>query len=217
MEPLTLRPALFIANNTSIKPNHITLLSLILNVSSAFFFIYGTPLSLFLGALVFESSFLLDYVDGTLARLTHSASSLGRKLDFLGGCLYINVVLLSVLISQGLLKGDILLFAVGLIYILFNDLFHFNILPSGELITSNAGTEISGAQKSGLLSSIFYKWGRLKVFFGRFRLTAFPTEIDTLNIILFLAPILGFLFWGTLFGLLAISVQLLTFVIIKKS
>jgi len=215
MEPLTLRPTLLIAKYTRIKPNHITILSFILNITSAIFFFHGTPFSLILGALLFESSFILDYVDGTLARLTHSVSEFGRKLDVLGGYLYSNFALVALLISQGLLKNNFNLFLLGLLYIILNDIFHFGFLNASA---PNDPLNVTDGRyvQSSLLTFLIAKYVALKNFFKRFRLTTFPTEIDTINIILFLAPIFGFLFWGILFGLLAISLQFIMVVLINR-
>jgi len=215
MEPLTLRPTLLIAKYTRIKPNHITLLSLIFNVFSIIFFFQGTRLSLVLGAFLFELSFILDYVDGTLARLTHSVSELGHKLDFLGGCLYSNFTLVALLTSQGLLKDDANLFLLGLIYIILNDVFHFGFLSASAPNDPESVTH-GRYVKSNPLTLLITKYLALKNFFKRFRLTAFPTEIDTINIILFLSPLFGFLFWGILFGLIAISVQFIMAVLINR-
>jgi len=216
MEPLTLRPTLLIAKYTRIKPNHITVLGFILNITSVIFFFHGTSLSLILVALLFEASLILDYVDGTLARLTNSVSEFGRKLDFLSGCLYTNFALLALLISQWLIKGDVPFFLIGLIYIILNDTIHFGFLQAHA--PDNPVSVTSGEYiKTKPLTFLIGKYVTLKNFFGRFRLTAFPTEIDTINIILFLSPLFGFLFWGLLFGLVTISVQfIMIFLIIVK-
>lgn len=214
LEPLTLKPTLLIAKYTRIKPNHITILSLIFNVFSAVCFFQGTYLSLILGAFLFELSFILDYMDGTLARLTNSVTELGRKLDFFGGCLYSNLALVALLTSQGMLKNDVTLFLLGLIYIILNDVGHFGFLsahaPNDPLSVSH-GRYV----KSKPLTFLITKYLVLKNFFKRFRLSVFPTEIDTLNVILFLAPLFGFLFWGILFGLITISIQFTMVVLIN--
>lgn len=214
MEPLTLRPTLLIAKYTHIKPNHISILSLIFNVFSAICFFQGTRLSLILGAFLFELSFILDYVDGTLARLTHSLTELGRNLDFLGGCLYNNLALVALLTSQGMLKNDVNLFLLGLIYIILSDVIHFGFLSArapNDPLSVTHGRYV----KSKSLTYLVTKYLLLKNFFKRFRLPVFPTEIDTINVILFLAPLFGFLFWGVLFGLMTISIQFTMVVLIN--
>jgi len=71
--------------NTPITPNQVTFLSAIVAAAACAMFVtlpgcYGWALA---AALVFELSFILDCVDGMLARLRKIASPLGHQLDFL--------------------------------------------------------------------------------------------------------------------------------------
>ena len=67
--------------NTKITPNQITFISLILGIASAPFFFLGTYPQLIIGAALFYASFILDLVDGELARCKKKYSDFGVWLD----------------------------------------------------------------------------------------------------------------------------------------
>jgi hypothetical protein len=69
---------------TRITPNQVTFASLaVCAVAGAMFVLLTGHLWVVLAALVFELSFVLDCVDGQLARVRKTASVLGHQLDFL--------------------------------------------------------------------------------------------------------------------------------------
>jgi phosphatidylglycerophosphate synthase len=74
----------YVLRNTPITPNQVTFAATILALGSAALFItlpgwWGAIVA----ALVFELSFILDCVDGQLARIRKQASAIGHHLDFL--------------------------------------------------------------------------------------------------------------------------------------
>jgi phosphatidylglycerophosphate synthase len=74
----------YLFRNTRITPNQVTFLATVIAVFSAALFIWlpgwwGAVVA----AVVFELSFVLDCVDGMLARLRKKASVIGHHLDFL--------------------------------------------------------------------------------------------------------------------------------------
>lgn len=74
----------FVLQNTPITPNQVTFASLVVCAGAgAMFALLSGHLWVFLAALVFEISFILDCVDGQLARIRKTPSVLGHLLDFL--------------------------------------------------------------------------------------------------------------------------------------
>ncbi|MET7640900.1 CDP-alcohol phosphatidyltransferase family protein [Streptomyces sp. NPDC005438] len=71
-----------LAMRTRITPNQITWGAFLLGLVSAGFFLLGDWQWLIVGALVYHLSFLLDCMDGKVARLTHQGSVFGAWLDF---------------------------------------------------------------------------------------------------------------------------------------
>lgn len=71
----------WIANNTRWTPNQITYFNIVVGFSSGFIAALGTPLSLFLAALILQIASILDGVDGEVAKLTKTSSQWGQWLD----------------------------------------------------------------------------------------------------------------------------------------
>ncbi len=73
----------YILKNTPITPNQVTLISAIVClVASLVFVTIPTYQGLVIGALIYQFSFILDCVDGQLARIRQIASPLGHLFDF---------------------------------------------------------------------------------------------------------------------------------------
>ncbi|GAA3841745.1 hypothetical protein GCM10022226_75300 [Sphaerisporangium flaviroseum] len=81
VDPVACRVALFVANRTEITPNALTRFSLILGMASAACFAAN---SLMLGAALFYVSFMVDCVDGKIARLKGTGTPFGLWLDYVG-------------------------------------------------------------------------------------------------------------------------------------
>lgn len=77
----TKKLTLFLANKTNISPNQITIAAFTISLFSAFCFFQGEGLYLIIGAVLFETFYLFDCIDGVLARLKNKTSPLGSFLD----------------------------------------------------------------------------------------------------------------------------------------
>lgn len=74
----------YLLKGTRITPNQVTFLATLLALASCALFILLPGWSgAIIAALVFELSFILDCVDGQLARIRKTASPIGHHLDFL--------------------------------------------------------------------------------------------------------------------------------------
>ena len=71
----------------AVTPNQLTALTLLLALSAAALFAYGTPTAQAWGAGLFVLARFLDHFDGELARLTGKASCFGYYFDYLAGAL----------------------------------------------------------------------------------------------------------------------------------
>lgn len=106
----------YLLRNTPITPNQVTFLATAV-CAAAGAIIALTPGSwtwLVVGALVFELSFVLDCVDGMLARLRKHASPVGHLLDFLMDELKATMVYGCVTIRLWQETGDDRLLLVGM-------------------------------------------------------------------------------------------------------
>ncbi|MEV4353193.1 CDP-alcohol phosphatidyltransferase family protein [Nonomuraea sp. NPDC049625] len=81
VDPVACRVALPIANHTQLTPNGLTVLSLVLGAVSATCFALNHHVA---GAVVFYLSFMIDCVDGKIARLKGTGTPFGLWLDYVG-------------------------------------------------------------------------------------------------------------------------------------
>jgi phosphatidylglycerophosphate synthase len=82
VDPVASRLALPIANHTGITPNQVSFVSFLVGLGSAAAFAQGNHAMLALGALLYHVSFVLDCIDGKIARLKGTGSPFGMWLDF---------------------------------------------------------------------------------------------------------------------------------------
>jgi phosphatidylglycerophosphate synthase len=84
VDPLALPLTRRLARSGSVSPDQVTIVSVVLGLPTGLAFASGTRAGLVVGALLFYFSFLLDCVDGKLARALQTTSPRGRVLDDLG-------------------------------------------------------------------------------------------------------------------------------------
>lgn len=75
------KPLARLLSKTRVHPIAVTIFSLVPALASFYFFWCADALSMILGALCFQFSWILDCMDGKLARLTGKKTEFGRKLD----------------------------------------------------------------------------------------------------------------------------------------
>ncbi len=84
VDPLALPLTRRLARSGSVSPDQVTIVSVLLGLPTGLAFATGTRAGLVVGALLFYFSFLLDCVDGKLARALRISSPRGKVLDDLG-------------------------------------------------------------------------------------------------------------------------------------
>ncbi|THC49285.1 CDP-alcohol phosphatidyltransferase family protein [Streptomyces sp. A1499] len=82
VDPVATPLVRFTAMRTNITPNQITWGAFLLGLGSAACFAFGDWQWLVLGAVIYHFSFILDCMDGKVARLTGQGSVFGAWLDF---------------------------------------------------------------------------------------------------------------------------------------
>lgn len=121
-EQIILRPIIhkfvwLIANYTKFTPNQITIISFLFGLISAYSFLQGKPFYLLIGAILYEISFLLDCIDGRIARLKGLKSSIGGYLDIMTDIIKYSFIIVCLVYGQYLLTKDISLFLYGYLFI----------------------------------------------------------------------------------------------------
>ncbi|GGZ26123.1 CDP-alcohol phosphatidyltransferase family protein [Streptomyces poonensis] len=82
VDPLATRLLLVVARFRFITPNRVTWAALFIGLASAGFFLRGDTGSLIVGAVLYHLSFVLDCIDGKLARLKGNGTVFGGWLDY---------------------------------------------------------------------------------------------------------------------------------------
>lgn len=121
VDPLACRLALLVANHTKITPNTLTRLSMLGGLASAVAFLEG---ALILGAALFYLSFMVDCMDGKIARLKGTGTPFGLWLDYVGDRIRVVCCAFGLGFGEYSRSGDIdyLLAAVGVVLL---DLFRY--------------------------------------------------------------------------------------------
>lgn len=83
VDPVATPLVRFTVRHTRISPNQITWAALVLGLVSAGFFALGDWQWIALGAVIYHVSFILDCMDGKVARLTGRGSVFGAWLDYI--------------------------------------------------------------------------------------------------------------------------------------
>jgi phosphatidylglycerophosphate synthase len=82
VDPLASRLVKVTANRTNITPNQLSFMALLLGLVSAGLFWNASTWALIVGALIYHLAFVLDCMDGKVARLKGTGSILGSWLDY---------------------------------------------------------------------------------------------------------------------------------------
>ena len=111
--PLVRRLTLLTVNHTPITPNVITVASILLRLLAAWCYFEATRTSLVLGAVLFYFSYVLDCMDGAVARLKKRSSNFGRYLDHLGDLFGGTIAIAALAYGQDMLWTPL---AAGLLF-----------------------------------------------------------------------------------------------------
>ncbi|MER5360721.1 CDP-alcohol phosphatidyltransferase family protein [Streptomyces sp. NPDC002785] len=82
VDPVATRMLIVMAKFKFITPNRVTWSALFVGLGSAYFFLKGDTWSLVIGAALYHLSFILDCIDGKLARLKGNGTVFGGWLDY---------------------------------------------------------------------------------------------------------------------------------------
>ncbi|ASU85373.1 CDP-alcohol phosphatidyltransferase [Nocardiopsis gilva YIM 90087] len=124
VDPLASRLVVWTANRTNITPNQITFGAGVLGLGSAVCFALADWPWLVLGALLFHLSFVLDCMDGKIARLKGNGSVFGAWVDFVFDRIRFFGCMLALLIGQWVATGEVAYLILAPVAI-FLDLFRY--------------------------------------------------------------------------------------------
>ncbi|MDE3719776.1 CDP-alcohol phosphatidyltransferase family protein [Nocardiopsis sp. N85] len=100
VDPIAVRLVGPVANRTSITPNQLTVVALFLGLGAAVCFALGYRQFLLLGAVLYFLSFLVDCMDGKLARLTGTETVFGAWVDYVSDRFRVLVAVVALMGGQ---------------------------------------------------------------------------------------------------------------------
>lgn len=106
VDPVATRMLIVMARFGFITPNRVTWAALFVGLGSAGFFLRGDTQSLFIGAALYHLSFILDCIDGKLARLKGNGTVFGGWLDYVFDRIRVLFCALALMGGQYLRDGD---------------------------------------------------------------------------------------------------------------
>lgn len=107
--PLANRLVVLVCNYTELTPNQITTVSSVFRLLAAFCFLGGSRWGLVAGALSYYLAYVIDCVDGPVARLKGKTSTFGRYFDHLCDLVGDILILAALAYGQGLLFSPLVL------------------------------------------------------------------------------------------------------------
>jgi len=176
-----------------LKPNHITLISFVLYVLASLFTFISFPNHLYLTAILLPIAYILDCLDGQLARTKKLSSPIGDYLDKTLDVFKVFILTLSLSYSQYLKTENPFYFILG-----FTACFGFNFRYYIKLETmfSSISRDKDYLDKCRSLRYELYEkldsqykelsktiWGKLKVFWLKNRILFFIDEAEFVVIV----------------------------------
>ncbi|MFE9245620.1 CDP-alcohol phosphatidyltransferase family protein [Nocardiopsis sp. NPDC006938] len=132
VDPLAGRMVVWTANRTNITPNQLTLGAGVLGLLSAICFaapVWAADLGwawLLAGALLFHLSFVLDCMDGKIARLKGTGSVFGSWVDFVFDRIRFFGCVMALLVGQWIVTGQAAYLIVAPVVVFFDLLRYLN-------------------------------------------------------------------------------------------
>lgn len=132
VDPLAGRLVVWTANRTDITPNQLTLGAGVLGLLSALCFVAPAVVAgpmwawLVAGALLFHLSFVLDCMDGKIARLKHNGTVFGSWVDFVFDRIRFFGCVMALLVAQWAVTGDAAYLIVAPVVVFFDLLRYLN-------------------------------------------------------------------------------------------
>ncbi|KOX14584.1 CDP-alcohol phosphatidyltransferase family protein [Nocardiopsis sp. NRRL B-16309] len=132
VDPLAGRLVVWTANRTNLTPNQLTLGAGVLGLASAVCFAlpgWQVPASwawLVLGGLLFHLSFVLDCMDGKIARLKGNGTVFGGWVDFVFDRIRFFGCLMALLVGQWAATGNVAYLVVAPVVVFFDLLRYLN-------------------------------------------------------------------------------------------
>ncbi|MEU0085285.1 CDP-alcohol phosphatidyltransferase family protein [Streptomyces sp. NPDC006274] len=124
VDPVATRLVCWLARFNFVTPNRVTWAALFVGLGSAVFFLKGDYASLAIGAGLYHVSFILDCIDGKLARLKGNGSVFGGWLDYVFDRIRVLFCALALMGGQFLRTGSEM-FLLAALVVVFLDMLRY--------------------------------------------------------------------------------------------
>lgn len=146
VDPIAGRLVRLVAANRFVTPNVLTGVAFLLGLVAAGMFLLATPLWLTIGALVYFAGFVVDCMDGKIARLHGSGSVLGSWVDFILDRVRVVLCTVTLFVGQYLHTGQALFLytALGVVFLAL-----FGYVNGAEIDKAMARMSARTAERAG--------------------------------------------------------------------
>jgi len=176
------------ANFTNLTPNQITYISFLTGLASAYCFLQGTYFYIIVGCIIFLFSYLLDWVDGRLARLKKVESNFGGYIDSMLDQFKFFIIVMFLVQGQYMIHKDILFFWFGSIFILLH-LTHW--INEYEINTVRSRFIKKGfVPNASIGNNKLHTIHKIKLYFDSRRISIMPTFVESDTVAFFIFPLL---------------------------
>ncbi|MFG2876954.1 CDP-alcohol phosphatidyltransferase family protein [Streptomyces sp. NPDC048337] len=124
VDPIATRLVCLLARWNFVTPNRVTWAALYVGLGSAYFFFQGDWQSLCIGAGLYHVSFILDCIDGKLARLKGNGTIFGGWLDYVFDRIRVLVCALALMGGQ-FVRADQEIFLLAALVVIFLDMLRY--------------------------------------------------------------------------------------------
>lgn len=133
VDPLAGRLVVFVANRTRITPNQLTWGAFLLGLGSAWCFLLADWRGLVAGAILYHLSFVLDCVDGKIARLKGTGTVLGGWLDYVFDRIRVLTCTLALMWGQFTITGEGAYLVLGVVIVFLDMLRYLDALQVAKV------------------------------------------------------------------------------------
>ncbi|WP_327303870.1 CDP-alcohol phosphatidyltransferase family protein [Streptomyces sp. NBC_01298] len=124
VDPIATRLVCVLARWNFVTPNRVTWAALFVGLGSAYFFFQGDWISLCIGAALYHLSFILDCIDGKLARLKGNGTIFGGWLDYVFDRIRVLVCALTLMGGQ-FVQNDEEVYLLAALVVIFLDMLRY--------------------------------------------------------------------------------------------
>lgn len=172
-------------SRTKVKPNTISVISLLVAFLAAFAFYQGTYVFLVIGAVLFQISYILDCADGYIARKNGLSSKFGHWIDHTFDEIKKPVLLIGLLMGQDALDSVAPWgWIAALLYLFSRVLVKTDSTVKEPPTATRNNLEDTGASHMMLMP-------RQRWLFEKFGIVTFYTSIEAQAVVFVIGPVFG--------------------------